>query len=71
MDRVVGSVRDFYRARRFGFITRADTGEDVHFTEDAFGQAGLAIFEGQRVSFEVARLPGGRITAVNIERARP
>lgn len=64
-----GKVKWFDGKKGYGFIELEDGSGDVfvHFT-DVLGEGYKVLYEGERVSFELADSPKGR-KAINVTRA--
>ncbi len=54
-----GILKWFDEGKGYGFITPSDGGEDVFVRKSAFDDAGVAIAQGQKLSFEVVRTDDG------------
>lgn len=64
-----GSVRWFDRKRGFGFISPDMGPRDVFVHASSLRESRIeALFEGERVQFELVQLRDGRLTAQGVER---
>ncbi len=54
-----GIVQWYSVAKGYGFVRRAETGEDVFVHHSAVTDAGLQLTAGEEVSFEVVEGPKG------------
>ncbi len=65
-----GTIKWFNRAKGYGFINTDEAQQDMFVHISAVEKAGLvALYEGQRVSYEVNRDRRGRTSAVNLKLA--
>ncbi|MGU3376866.1 cold shock domain-containing protein [Chryseobacterium sp. M5A1_1a] len=63
---MIGTVKWYNESKGFGFIS-PDDGADVFVHLSALKVAGLTtLFEGQKVSFELARATTGKLEARNL-----
>ena len=62
-----GTVKWFNTMKRFGFIEPEEGGKDIFVHMTAVEAAGLsALFEGQKVQFELSAGEDGRSSAVDL-----